>query len=139
MWRIGCLIAFGMWSCYGFFAERAAKVHGEKINLIFETLAFIVLSLIVNMSGIKDFDKVTATSTLNASIMGLLSAGGFYFVLHAMRVAPQKDMPLVLLISGMFPIGAAVISNFIITPLSGVQWAGAVLVGIGMVLVNMPS
>ncbi len=137
-WKVACLIAFAMWSVYGFFGERAAKVHGEKVNMIFETLAFIALSLMVAMGRIKDFGKVTATSALQASAMGLLSAGGFYFVLYAMRVAHQQDTALILLISGMFPVGAAVISNFIISPLSITQWAGVALASIGMVLVNLP-
>lgn len=137
-WKIACWIAFAMWSVYGFFGERAAKVHGEKVNMIFETLAFILLAIAAAVSGMDDFRKTTFSSALNASIMGLLSAGGFYFVLYALRVVPQQDTALVILISGLFPIGTAIASNFIVAPLSIVQWIGVFLAGAGMVLVTAP-
>jgi drug/metabolite transporter (DMT)-like permease len=136
-WKVACSIALVAWSVYGFFGERAAKVHGDKINMIFETLAFILLALIAAIGGINDFQKVTTNSAINASVMGLLSAGGFWFVLYALKIAPQQDIALVLLISGMFPIGAAVISHFIASPLSLLQWAGVALAGVGMVMVNL--
>lgn len=138
-WKIACLVAFAMWSVYGFFGERASKIHGEKVNLIFETLAFIFLSVIAAASGIDDFRKTTVNSAINASVMGLLSAGGFYFVLYALRVAPQQDTALVILISGLFPIGTAVVSHFILGPLSVMQWVGVSLAGAGMVLVGIPK
>jgi drug/metabolite transporter (DMT)-like permease len=136
-WKVACCIALIAWSAYGFFGERAAKVHGDKINMIFETIAFILLALIAAIGGVNDFQKVTTNSAINGSIMGLLSAGGFWFVLYALKIAPQQDTALVLLISGMFPVGAAVISNFVITPLSLMQWIGIALAGFGMVLVNL--
>lgn len=136
-WKIASLVAFAAWSVYGFFGERASKVHGEKVNMLFETAAFVVLSLVVIISGISDFHKITVKSSFNAAAMGLLSAGGMWFVLYAFRVVPNKDIMLVLLISGMFPIGAAIISNFITGPLSATQWTGVVLAGAGMVLVNL--
>jgi drug/metabolite transporter (DMT)-like permease len=58
-WKIACFVALVMWSVYGFFGERAGKVHGEKINLLFETLAFIILALVAIVSGIGDFKRVT--------------------------------------------------------------------------------
>jgi drug/metabolite transporter (DMT)-like permease len=136
-WKIASLIALAMWSVYGFFGERAGKIHGEKVNLLFETLAFIILALIASASGLGDIKKVTLDSAIKASIMGFLSAGGFWFVLYAMRVVPQTDTTLVLLISGMFPVGAAVISQFIpgIDPLSIRQWIGFAVASGGLILV----
>jgi drug/metabolite transporter (DMT)-like permease len=136
-WKIACVVALVMWSAYGFFGERAGKIHGEKVSLIFETLAFILLTLIAATSGLGDIKKVTADSAIKASIMAFLSAGGFWFVLYAMRVAPQTDTTLVLLISGMFPVGAAVISQFIpgIDPLSIRQWIGFAMASGGLILV----
>jgi drug/metabolite transporter (DMT)-like permease len=136
-WKTACFVALAMWSAYGFFGERAAKVHGDKINLLFETGAFILLSLIAAASGISDFQKVTINSAWNGSIMGLLSAGGFWFVLYAMKISPQQDIALVLLISGMFPVGAAVISNFVTGPLSVFQWVGVAMAGAGMIMINI--
>jgi drug/metabolite transporter (DMT)-like permease len=137
-WKIACFVALVMWSAYGFFGERSAKIHGDKVNMIFETLAFIALALIAAVSGIGDFKKITINSAINASVMGLLSAGGFWFVIYALKIAPQTDTALVLLISGMFPVGAAVISHFIpgIGPLSVQQWIGVAMAGGGMILVN---
>jgi len=135
-WRIASLVALAMWSAYGFFGERAGKIHGEKINLLFETLAFIILALIAIVSGIGDFKKVTTDSAINASVMALLSAGGFWFILYAFKVVPQQETFLVLLISGMFPVLAAVISNFIIAPLSVQQWLGVAMAGGGLLLVR---
>lgn len=125
-----------MWSAYGFFGERSAKIHGDKMNMIFETLAFILLALFAAASGLGDFRKVTAHSAMNASVMGLLSAGGFWFVLYALKIVPQNDTALVLLISGMFPVGAAIISNFMFEALSIQQWVGVVMAGAGLILVN---
>lgn len=135
-WKIACFVALVMWSAYGFFGERAGKIHGEKVNMIFETLAFILLALIAAVSGLGDIKKVTTDSAIHASVMGLLSAGGFWFVLYAFKVVPQQETFLVLLISGMFPILAAVISNFIIAPLSIQQWLGVAMAGGGLILVS---
>jgi len=135
-WKIASLVALAMWSIYGFFGERSAKIHGEKVNMIFETLAFIVLAFIAAASGIGDFKKVTGNSAFNASIMGLLSAGGFWFILYAFKVVPQSETFLVLLISGMFPVIAAIINNFIVSPLTICQWIGVVMAGAGLVLVS---
>ena len=135
-WKIASLVALAMWSTYGFFGERAGKIHGEKINLLFETLAFITLALIAIVSGIGDFKKVTTDSAINASVMAFLSAGGFWFILYAFKDASQQETFLVLLISGMFPILAAVISNFFIFPLSIWQWLGVAMAGGGLILVS---
>ncbi|MCX6766791.1 MAG: EamA family transporter [Candidatus Moranbacteria bacterium] len=135
-WKIACFAALVMWSTYGFFAERAGKIHGEKINLIFETLAFIVLALIAVASGIGDIKKITTSSAIHASVMGLLSAGGFWFILYAFKVVPQQETFLVLLISGIFPVLAAVISNFLVAPLSIYQWLGVAMAGGGLILVS---
>ena len=135
-WKIACFVALVMWSAYGFFGERAGKIHGEKINLLFETLAFIILALIAIVSGIGDFKKVTTESAVNASVMAFLSAGGFWFILYAFKAVPQQETFLVLLISGMFPVMAAVISNFLIEPLSIQQWLGVAMAGGGLILVS---
>lgn len=137
-WKFACFIALMMWSIYGFFGERAAKVHGEKINVIFEALAFVLLAIVAAISVSRDFRKITTNSAFNAFIMGTLSAAGLWFVFYAMKVAPQKDLITVILISGMFPVGAAIVSNFIIAQLSLLQWTGVILAGIGIVLVNLP-
>lgn len=135
-WKTACFAALVMWSAYGFFGERAAKIHGDKVNMIFETLAFIALTLIAALSGIGDFKKITGGSAINASAMGFLSAGGFWFVLYAFKVVPQNETFLVLLISGMFPVMAAVVSNFIVAPLSIYQWLGVAMAGGGLILVS---
>ncbi|MBU4142732.1 EamA family transporter [Patescibacteria group bacterium] len=133
-WKIACLIAFATWSIYGFFGERAGKIHGEKINLIFETLAFILLAVVAASDAVGDFHKVTGRSAFNASMMGLLSAVGFWFMLYALKVVPQEQTGVALLISGMFPVGAMLVSHFVSAPLVGWQWAGIALVAAGMPL-----
>lgn len=133
-WKFACFIAFAMWSVYGFFGERAGKIHGEKVNLIFETVAFVLLALIAAGDAIGDFHKVTGKSAINASMMGLLSAVGFWFMLYALKVVPQEQTGIALLISGMFPVGAILISNFVAAPLVMWQWVGVALVAIGMPL-----
>ncbi len=133
-WKIACLVAFAMWSVYGFFGERAGKIHGEKVNLIFETVAFILLALVATTSATGDFSKITGKSAFNASMMGLLSAVGFWFMLYALKVVPQQQTGVALLISGMFPVGAMLVSNFVAAPLVTWQWVGVALVAVGMPL-----
>jgi hypothetical protein len=38
--------------------------------------------------------------------MALLSAVGYWFILYALKVVPQEQTGIAILISGMFPVGA---------------------------------
>lgn len=137
-WKIASLIALGAWSLYGIFGSKAGEIHGEKVSMVFETVAFIILTTVVISSAVNDFHRITPKSFFYASLMGILSASGFYFVLYAMRLSPQ-NWAVIILISGMYPAMAAVIGYFSGTQLALHQWAGVVLATFGLVLVNWPK
>lgn len=135
MWRLYAFLALAAWGVYSIPGNKATAVHGEKVSLLFETAAFILLCLVVSRHVAVDFPKVTWTSAVNAAIMGLLSAGGFYFMLTAMGASP-KNMTAIVLITGSYPAVTAVVAHFIGQPLSLHQWIGVTAVVGGLVLVN---
>jgi len=135
MWRLYSIIALSMWGVYSIPGNKATEVHGEKMTLLFETAAFIILCTFVSLRATGDFAKVTVSSALNASVMGLLSAGGFYFMLSAMNASP-KNLTTIVLIAGSYPAITAIVSHFCGQPLSTHQWVGVATVMAGLVLVN---
>ena len=124
-----------MWGVYSIPGNKATEVHGEKVTLIFETVAFILLCGLVSLRATGDLAKITMSSAVNASVMGILSAGGFYFMLMAMNASP-KNLTTIVLIAGSYPAVTAIASHFLGQPLSLSQWVGVATVMTGLVLVN---
>jgi drug/metabolite transporter (DMT)-like permease len=137
-WKMASFSALLCWGVYAIFGDEAGKIHGEKISLVFEAMAFVLLSLIVMNGSATDFSKVTKTSFIFASLMGLFSAVGFYFFLYALRVSPG-NLSLIMVITGACPLITVVISYFRGANLNPYQWIGITFVSIGIVLINLPK
>ena len=135
MWRLYAVMALAMWGVYSIPGNKATEVHGEKMTLLFETVAFVLLCALVSLRATGDFAKITAASAFNASVMGVLSAGGFYFMLSAMNASP-RNLTTIVLIAGSYPAITAIVSHFLGQPLSLHQWVGVGTVMTGLALVN---
>lgn len=92
----------------------AEKVHGVSVNFLFETLAFVGTTLLLSGRIMADLPKVTIVSGMQASLMGIGSAVGFYFFIMAFSLAPgAKAIALILLVGGIsFPVQGALFSFF---------------------------
>ncbi|MBI2633652.1 MAG: EamA family transporter [Parcubacteria group bacterium] len=135
-WFISSLAALMLWATYGIFGAKATEVHGEKVSMIFEAIAFLLIAIIVVLSAdLKDFQKITSKSFTNATLMGIASSGGFYLLLYALRLSPER-MPLIILITGLYPVLTVIITHFIGKPLSMNQWFGIIFVAAGLILIN---
>lgn len=137
-WQVTSLMALLSWGIYSIFGNKATAVHGEKISILFETIAFIVLAAVVNTGSWSNIHKITFPSAVNASIMGILSATGFYLVLKAMSLSPQ-NMPIIVFVAGLYPLITVVAMHFMGTHLSTYQWTGIGLATIGLILINWPK
>lgn len=113
-WTIALVICFALWSTYTIPGNFAEKVHGVSVNMLFETLAFAGVTILLSGRITESLPKVTLNSALLGSLMGIGSAVGFYFFLTAISLAPDtKIVALVILVAGVtFPVGAALFSFF---------------------------
>lgn len=137
-WFIPSLGALLLWGTYQIPCTTAGSIHGEKVNMAFETVGFILLTVIalVSSNAWSDFHKITGKSAVNGAIFALMSAGGFYLMLYALRVAPAK-LPIISLISGMFPFVLVIATSFQGTRYTPVQWLGVALGVVALTLVNL--
>ncbi len=138
-WLISSVATMFLWAGYSIFGDRATDVHGEKVSLVFEMGALVVLNLVIFLlwGGLKDFDKVTSSSFVSGALMGLMSSGGLFFMLHALRVAPAHHFSSIVLITGLYPVLTAVIGHFFLdAKLSAHQWLGVGLAGLALWLIN---
>lgn len=117
-------LCFILWSVYAIPGNMAEKVHGVQVNMLFETLAFIGVTLLLSEKILESLPKVTALSALQGSLMGIGSAVGFYFFLTALSLAPSsKELALVILVAGIsFPVQGALFA-VLGQPLALHQWA----------------
>lgn len=133
------IVTLLLWGTYALFANRATAVHGEKVTMAFEAAAFAVLALLACGSARSDFGRVTGRSALDAACMGLMSAGGFYLLLKALRLEPTR-VGTITLITGLYPIvtvfAAAIAGQ---QPLTTRSALGALLATCGIVLVSWRS
>lgn len=134
-WKVASVIVLVLWGTYGIFGSKATEVHGEKVTVVFETVAFILLALVAAGSAMGDFQKVTTRSFINASVMGLMSAGGFYFFLYAMRLSPQ-NLGVITMTTGLYPVITVLVMHFLGQHLAPQQWLGVALATAGLALVN---
>ena len=111
-YTIALLACFILWSAYAIPGNLAEKVHGTPVNMLFETIAFIGVTFLLKGKIIEALPKVTMISALEASLMGIGSAVGFYFFLTALSLASgTKGIVLVILIAGLtFPTQSALFS-----------------------------
>ncbi|MBI2064090.1 MAG: hypothetical protein HYT65_03850 [Candidatus Yanofskybacteria bacterium] len=109
-WRIVSLGPLVMWAIYVVFGSLASNAHGEKVTMLFESAAMMIVGVaVLCVYGISDFSKVSVLSMTQASIMGLMSALGVLAQLYAFRIAPSDKQGMVAMICGMFPILAVVL------------------------------
>lgn len=130
------IVTLLLWGTYALFANRASAVHGERVTMAFEAAAFAVLAIITCSTARSDFGRMTGRSAFDAACMGLLSAGGFYLLLKALRMEPTR-VGTITLITGLYPVvtvfAAAVVGQ---QPLTGRSALGAILAATGVVLVS---
>jgi drug/metabolite transporter (DMT)-like permease len=133
------VITLLLWGTYTLFANRANAVHGEKVTMAFEAAAFALLAILACGSARNDFGRVTGRSAFDAACMGLMSAGGFYLLLRALRLEPTR-VGTITLITGLYPVvtvfAAALAGQQPLTPRSTL---GALLTATGIVLVSWRS
>lgn len=137
-WRSISYVVLALWGTYILFGNEANKVHGEKVTMLFEGLAMIaVVFFVFATGGTGDFAKVTTKSLAFAVTMGILSAGGLYLQLVAMRMAPGQ-ISVIAMITGMWPVLTVAIAGAlrIGDPLSAKQWVGVTLAATALYLVN---
>ena len=134
-WRIATALALILWGVYTIPGTKAGEIHGEKVSFVFETAAFVLISILVMWGSVGDFQKVTRSSFINASLMGLMSAAGFYFLLMALRLSPA-NMPVIVLTAGMYPVITVVATHFLGEHLSLQQWLGVALAPVVLTLIN---
>ncbi len=109
-WKIASVIPMVMWAFYAVFASLASNAQGEKLTTAFESAAMLLVGVVTLMTATTaDFTRATPLSMTQASVMGLLSAGGIVLQLYAFRVAPIDKQGAVVMISCMFPVLSVVI------------------------------
>lgn len=139
-WRAYSLFCLFCWSIYAIFGNRATAVHGPKISLIFEALGFLILAMLAGVTGgLHDFSKITPASCVNAVLMAVASASGFYFLLQAFSAASDRDAPLIVMITGAYPMVTVVLMRLHGTHLTGIKWVGVGIVAVGLLLLNWPD
>lgn len=136
-WKTASLATLLLWGVYGIFAAKAGEIHGAKVSLVFEAAAFVVLAAFVAGSSFGEFAKVTRQSFVFASLMGLFSAAGFYFLLYALGLAPE-NLSAIIVITGLYPVITVVINHFLGSHLAPHQWVGVGFGILAVVLVNWP-
>lgn len=138
-WIIALLLCSVLWSTYMLPGNLAEKVHGVSVNFLFETLAFVGVTFFLGGKISTDISKVTLTSGMQSSLMGIGSAVGFYFFLVAISLAPGiKSIALVLLVAGMtFPISSALFGFFGGEALAIHQWLAILGMGGCVILFNL--
>lgn len=131
------VLCFVLWSVYAIPGNMAEKVHGVQVNMMFETLAFIGVTMLLSGKIVEAWPKVTMISTVQGSLMGIGSAVGFYFFLMALSLAPgTKGIALVILVAGMtFPVQGALFA-LLGEPLAMRQWLAILGMGGCIVLYN---
>jgi drug/metabolite transporter (DMT)-like permease len=139
-WKLASLATLALWGSYTIFGNEATKVHGEKVSMMFEGLAMFGVAILVVMmadGGFRDFGQVTVKSFIFAALMGLMSAGGLYLQLYALRLAPEK-VSIIALTTGMWPAVTVALVGILRlgAPLLPRQWAGVILATAGLALAN---
>src|SRR5215469_13591898 len=95
MWLAYALLTLALWGVHTLFANKANLIHGPRVTIWFEALAFLLVALIA-AAGKSDWGYVTARSAAYAATMAALSAGGFYLLLLASRSDPGKILEITL-------------------------------------------
>lgn len=137
-WIYALVLCFILWATYAIPGNLAAKVHGVSVNMLFETLAFVGVTFFLSGKIMVDISKVTLTSGVQATLMGIGSAVGFYFFLTALSLAPNvKTLALVILVAGMtFPAQGALFGLLGKETLEIHQWLAIIGMGACIALYN---
>jgi|GEM_PF-5424186 hypothetical protein len=122
-YAVALLSCFVLWSVYALPGNAAEKIHGVGVNMAFETMAFILVTMLLGSKILAALPQVTLKSAALGTAMGLGSALGFYFFLTALSLAPgTRGMVLVLLVAGLsFPM-QGILFALMGEPLATRQW-----------------
>lgn len=139
-WIVAMMLCFILWSAYAIPGNVAEKVHGTPVNMLFETLAFVMVAILLSGKIIEGMPRVTLNSAMLASLMGIGSAVGFYLFLTALSLAPgTKGIVLVVLMAGItFPVQGALFSfsGKAEDTLSLRQWLAIAGMGVSLIVYN---
>lgn len=120
MWLLAAIGGMFFLSVYPIFADKAGRIHGERMNFIIDALTMVAMSAILLAFSWADLNKVTKVSFRYGLGIGF-SGIGFFLALYAMRIAPEK-VPIITIVIGFSTVITAVIYNFIGTKLSFWEW-----------------
>lgn len=84
------LFATIVWGVYPIFADKAAKVHGAKMNFVLDSFWVLFPTLIISFIYRDEFKKITVGSFFNS--LGIaLSTLGFLAILIAWEKYPEQS------------------------------------------------
>ncbi len=139
---IGALL---LWGSYSIFGAKATNVHGQNVTIAFEAVVFVVLAVLVSVGNLQQYKMVTTTSAVNATIMAMMSVGGFYCLLTAIRLSPA-NVGMITLIPAMYPIITLLLIGVTVKhlphflpdakPVAFQQVVGAIIAVSGIIIAN---
>lgn len=104
-WQMWSFVPMLMWGGYLVLASKAIALHGERVTMVFEAGAMVLVALwMVTTSGVGDFSRVTRLSLAFVIGMALLSAVGLAIQFYAFSIAPRDKQGMVGMINGLFPV-----------------------------------
>lgn len=146
MWVVYSFLTLGLWGVHTIFANKANIVHGPRVTIWFEAIAFLGIAFIA-ASRTAEWSQVTIRSAVYAAMMAALSAGGFYSLLLASRSAPGKILEITL-ITAMYPLITVLVVTVVrhfsakvfaeVTPMTPIQVLGVLMSVSGLALVLRP-
>jgi drug/metabolite transporter (DMT)-like permease len=146
MWIAYASITLGLWGAHTIFANKANIVHGPRVTIWFEAVAFLGIAFIA-ATRTTEWSHVTIRSAVYAALMAALSAGGFYSLLLASRSAPDKILEITL-ITAMYPLITVLVVTVVrhfsvklvaeVTPMRPIQVLGLLMSVSGLALVLKP-
>lgn len=138
-WLFATILSTLLFGTYSIFAEKAGKIHGERVNFIIDTSVMLAFSLFMTAlhSTRSDFSRVTRLSGAYAFLMGLTSSAAFLLLLYSLRIAPTDKMPVIMIMIGFSTVITAVIANFLGIKLDPHKWLGVIIAFWCMTLVNL--
>jgi len=119
-WLLASIAATLLLSVYPIFADRAGKIHGERMNFVIDTLVMLVISSFLSYFYKGDFAKITRVSFRYGLGIGF-SGIAFLLILYSLRIAPEK-IPIIMVIIGFSTVLTALIYACMGTKLSVLEW-----------------
>lgn len=133
-WRSASLVTL---ACYGlamFLVSKSNRIHGGEVACFLQMLGYGLLLILLGF-GRADFSRATRFSLAVGGAAAALLVVGTLLMFRAIAAYPAQTA-LISVITEGWPLITAILMQLTGTPLDRRQWAGAVLMTIGMVLVS---